>query len=148
MTYWRLFYHMTWSTKNREPLILPRFSDSLQNSIAAKAAALGAYVYAVGGVEDHVHLVASVPPRIALTEFIRQVKGNSSHFANNDLNLPRPFRWQSEYGILSFDGKLLDRVVEYVRNQQRHHLDHTTIPVFEKVSGDDRHRPIAPENAQ
>ncbi len=148
MSYWRLFYHVIWATKNREPSIRPEFSDSLQNSIAAKATALGAYVYAVGGIEDHIHLVVSVPPSIALSEFIRQVKGNSSHFANNDLNLPNSFRWQSEYGILSFDGKLLDRVVEYVRNQQQHHLDHTTIPVFERVSADDRQGPIVHENAQ
>ena len=91
MSYSRLFYHMIWGTKNREPLIQIEFEISLYNVIAAKAKDLGAFVYAVGGIEDHVHLVASVPPRIALADFIGQVKGNSSHWVNHELLLPYHF---------------------------------------------------------
>lgn len=136
MTYWRLFYHIIWATKNRTPMISAEIAPSLHNGIAGKAARMGAAVHAVGGVEDHVHLVVSVPLSIALTEFVRQVKGFSSHFASHELTLPAPFGWQSEYGIISFDGKLLDRVVQYVKGQQQHHADKTTISVFEKMSDD------------
>ncbi len=87
MSFWRLYYHIIWGTKNREFLIKPDFQDSLHNVIAAKAKKLGAIVYAVGGIEDHVHLVASIPPIVALSYFIGQVKGNSSHFVNHELSL-------------------------------------------------------------
>jgi putative transposase len=70
MPYYRLFYHMVWATKNREPLITVEFETSLHNVIAAKAKKLGAFVYTAGGVEDHIHLVATVPPKIALADFI------------------------------------------------------------------------------
>ena len=104
MPYYRLFYHMVWGTKNREPFIKSEFEISLHNVIAAKAKKLGAFVYAVGGVEDHVHLVATVPPKIALGDFIGQVKGNSSHFVNYELSVPYHFKWHTEYGVVSFWG--------------------------------------------
>jgi putative transposase len=134
MPYWRLFYHITWGTKNREPLIQLEFETSLHNVIAAKAAGLGALVHAVGGVEDHIHLVVSIPPSIAISHFIGQVKGNSSHFVNQELSLPYHFSWQNEYGVVSFGGKQLDMVVKYTKNQRQHHLEGTFIPVLERLS--------------
>ena len=88
-------------------------------------------VYAVGGIEDHVHLVASVPPSIALSEFVGQVKGNSSHFVNHEIKPDYHFVWQGEYGVVSFGGKQLDMVVKYVKNQRQHHGARTTIAFLE-----------------
>lgn len=133
MPYYRLFYHLIWGTKNREPLIQTDFETPLHNVITAKAKELGALVYAVGGIEDHLHLVATVPPRIALSDFIGQVKGNSSHFVNHELSLTYDFKWQAEYGVVSFGGKQLDMVVKYVRNQRQHHAEGTIIPFLERV---------------
>jgi putative transposase len=124
---------MIWGTKNREPFIQAEIGESVHNVIAAKGKSLSAFVYAVGGIEDHVHLVASVPPRIALADFIGQVKGNSSHFINNELSLPYHFSWQAENGVVSFGGKQLDIVVKYVKNQRQHHLEGTIIAFLECV---------------
>jgi putative transposase len=134
MPYWRLFYHFVWGTRNREPLIAPEWEISLHNVIAAKATKLGAFVHAVGGIEDHVHLVVSVPPKIALSTFIGQVKGNSSHFVNHELDVDIHFAWQAEYGVVSFGGKMLDTVVRYAKNQRKHHADGTTIAMLERVA--------------
>ena len=144
MPYWRLFYHIVWGTKNREPLIQPGFERDLHNVIAAKASDLGAFVYAVGGREDHVHLVASVPPRISPAEFVGQVKGNSSHWINHELALQDHFAWQSEYGIVSFGGKQLDLVVRYVKNQRQHHADKTVLSFLERVAAERRARDYKP----
>jgi putative transposase len=133
MPYWRLFYHFTWGTRNREPLIACEWESSLHNVIAAKATELGAFVHAVGGIEDHAHLVVSVPPKIALSTFVGQVKGNSSHFVNHELNLDVHFAWQAEYGVVSFGGKVLDVVARYAKNQRKHHAEGTTIAMLEQV---------------
>ena len=133
MPYWRLFYHFVWGTKNGEPLIALEWENSLHNVIVAKATKLGAFVHAAGGNEYHVHLVASVPPKIALSTFIGQVKSNSSHFVNHELNIGTHFAWQAEYGIVSFGGKRLDMVVQYVKNQRKHHADGTAIAMMEQV---------------
>jgi putative transposase len=129
MAYWRLFYHFVWSTKLRRPLIVEAIEAPLHNVIAAKAKEVSGMVHAVGGVEDHVHLVVSVPPALSLADFISRVKGNSSHFVNHALNTP--FAWQAEYGVLSFGGKQLDFVVKYVKNQRQHHRDNTLLPALE-----------------
>jgi putative transposase len=136
MPYWRLFYHFTWGTKERLPLIESAWETSLHNVIAAKAKALGAFVYAVGGTDDHVHLAVSVPPKVALSTFIGQVKGNSSHFVNHELETDIPFAWQAEYGVVSFGGKRLDMVVRYVKGQKKHHAEQTTITMLEQTVPD------------
>ena len=136
MSYWRLFYHVIWTTRNREPLIQAAFVSDVYRVIAGKATQLGAVVHAVGGVDDHVHLAVSVPPSLALSKFIGQVKGNSSHFANHELPMPQTFAWQAEYGVLSFDAKQLHVIVAYVRNQRMHHEQNTMIPGLERSEGD------------
>jgi len=136
MPYWRLFYHFVFGTRNREPLIDEPWETDLHNVIAAKAKELGAFVYAMGGVEDHIHLVASVPPRMALATFIGQVKGSSSHFVNHALSLETQFAWQGDYGVVSFGAKHLDTVVRYVRGQRQHHSQGTLIVMLETAVSD------------
>ncbi len=134
MTYWRLFYHLTWSTRGRMPMIQTSWMPNLHNVMAAKAHQLGAFVYAVGGMEDHVHLVASVPPTVSLAHFTGQVKGNSSHWVNHVIAAgDAQFAWQDEYGAVSFGAKQLDFVVKYVNGQAQHHQTGTTIALMERV---------------
>ena len=137
MSYWRLFYHFTWSTKNRNLWIHPEWEADLHRVIVAKAKELGAIVYAVGGIEDHVHLVASVPPKLALSDFAGQVKGNSSHFVNHVIKPAEQFNWQNSYGVVSFGEKRLDQVVDYVRHQKEHHHTGTAIQFFERNEDDE-----------
>ena len=141
MPYWRLFYHFVWGTRNREPLIALEWEGSLHNAIAAKATELGALAHAVGGTHDHIHLVASVPPKIALSTFIGQVKGNSSHFVNHVLNTDTYFAWQAEYGVVSFGSKMLDMIAGYAKDQRKHHSDGTTIAMLERVEPEDNRGP-------
>jgi REP element-mobilizing transposase RayT len=132
MPYWRLFYHFTWATKNRMMSIEPAWEAELHRVITAKAQALGAIVYAVGGIEDHVHLVASVPPRIALSDFVGQIKGNSAHFVNHVRAPDAQFAWQKGFGIVSFGEKHLDMVIQYVRRQHEHHNAGSLITFLER----------------
>ena len=138
MPYWRLFYHIVFATKNREPLITPDIEDELHGYLTGKATALGAIVYAVNGIEDHVHIVASVPPKIALSDFIGQIKGAASHHINH---LPGRagllFDWQRGYGVLSFGQKQLDWVADYARDQKRHHREGTIVAALERVEAID-----------
>jgi putative transposase len=83
MPYWKLHYHFVWDTKNRLPLIDSIVGPELYRAIAAKAQALGGFVHAIGGMEDHAHLAVSIPPKHAPAKFIGDVKGNSSHYVNH-----------------------------------------------------------------
>ncbi len=86
----------------------------LHRVIVAKARELGATVLAVGGTDDHIHLAVSVPPRVALSTFIGQVKGNSSHFVNHVVHPGMTFAWQDEYGVVSSDRRRVKTVVSHL----------------------------------
>jgi putative transposase len=131
MPYCQLFYHIVWATKNRAPLISEAIESKVHALIRTKAVDLGAIVYGLNGIADHVHLVASIPPRLAVATFIGQVKGASSALFNktgHDIHLA----WQDEYGAFSFDASRLPNYLAYVANQKAHHAQQTSIPVLER----------------
>ncbi len=134
MSYWQLFYHFVWTTKHRQPHITPEIEDTIYELVRTKAIGLGGVVYAVGGHLDHVHLVTSVPPRLALATFIGKVKGSTTARFNQLNLLPMKLYWQEEYGVFSFDAKKLPNFIAYVKNQKRHHTQNTTIPVLERIA--------------
>jgi REP element-mobilizing transposase RayT len=136
MPYWSLYYHFVWSVKHRLPQIHPTFEQQLHSIVAAKSIELGATVHAVGGMEDHLHLAASVPPKIPLSRFIGEVKGNSSHFINHIIKPGLEFHWQEEYGVVSFREKDLPFVVRYVRDQRNHHCGGKVIDKLEVILPD------------
>ena len=133
MPYWKLYYHFIWGTKNRLPLIDAMLEPDLYRAIAAKAQDMDGFVHAIGGMEDHVHLAVSIPPKIAPTKFIGDVKGNSSHYVNHVIKPDFEFHWQDEYGVLSFGERNLPSVVRYIHNQKQHHADGTLITAMEQM---------------
>jgi putative transposase len=134
MPFHKLYYHFIWGTKNRLPIILPEFESELHRAIAAKSIDLEGFVYAIDGIEDHVHLAVSVPPKIALSRFIGEIKGNTSHFVNYVIKPDLEFYWQEEYGVLSFGEKNLSAIVKYIHNQKHHHAGGTVQSQLEQVS--------------
>jgi putative transposase len=133
MPYWKLYYHFIWGTKNRLPLIDPALESDLYRVIAAKAQKLGGFVHVIGGIEDHVHLAVSIPPKIAPAKFIGDVKGNSSHFVNYVIKPDFEFHWQAEYGVLSFGERNLAGIVRYIHKQKEHHANRTLITALERM---------------
>jgi len=119
MAYWRLFFHFVWATKDRQPLISPQIETLTYNTIIGKAQEKQARVYAVNGTTDHVHLVVSVPPTIALSSFVQHIKGASSYIVSAEYDMY--FGWQDGYGVFSLSERALDAAVEYVRKQKEHH---------------------------
>lgn len=103
--------------------------------LQAKASNLGAQIFAINGIADHVHLVVSIPPSVAVATFVGQVKGAASARHNAGRSDVDPiFSWQDGYGAFTFDGKRLPNVIAYVANQKEHHEKATTIPVLERSS--------------
>ena len=132
MPYWRLFYHIVWSTKNREPLLTPTVESIIYGFLRSKATGLGAQVFALNGTLDHVHIVVSIPPKIAVAKFVGQIKAVASTRFNKS-SPKTPFFWQREYGVFSFDAKRLPNFVAYVEQQKEHHAQNALIPILERV---------------
>jgi putative transposase len=75
-------------------------------------------VHALGGTEDHIHLLIQVPPSLPVAKAILTIKSNSSRWANQE---GHRFAWQQGYGAFSVSSSNVPAVVQYIRNQQAHH---------------------------
>jgi putative transposase len=134
VSFWQLFYHIVWTTKEREPRLTADVEPVIHGFLRSKAIGLGAMVFALNGVEDHVHMIVAIPPKIAVARFIGQVKGVASTRFNKSGLADTPFFWQDEYGVFSFDGKRLPHYIRYVERQKQHHAQNDIIPILERVS--------------
>ncbi len=130
MALWRLYYHLVWATRQREPFITTRVEPYLQGYILGKSDELDCLLHAIGGIEDHLHLIVSVPPKLALADFVKRIKGRYLR-GKSELALAE-FNWQGGYGAFSLDSKQLEPAVTYVRGQKEHHRQGTTISVLEQ----------------
>ena len=133
VTFWRLYYRLTWATKDREPLIQPEMENRLYAYTIRKAAELGVYVYAVNGWFDHMHMVVAIPPKTAVADVVKHLKGSSSHDINHEMNLEYQFQWQRGYGALSIGEKQRAAAIEYVSGQKEHHRQQTTNAWLERA---------------
>ena len=135
MAYWRLYYHIVWATKNRAELITPEIAPEMFGYLTQKGTSKDTYVHAVGGYLDHVHVVASVHPKIAVATYVHDIKGSTSHHINR---IARPggqsLYFQDSYGVVSFGARHLGWVIEYVRTQEARHKANNLIARLERWS--------------
>ena len=131
MAYWRLFYHFVWTTKNWESLLTPDIEANVYRFLHAEAKKIYVPLFVIGGVADHVHVLAAVRPAVSPADFMKQLKGSSSHFVT--VAFKRPFEWQAGYGVLSVSEQTVPTVIEYVRRQKKHHAQNTLIESWEQV---------------
>lgn len=132
MAFWRTYYHLIWSTESRLPLITPEREAILYGYIIGKADAIACIIHAIGGVEDHIHIVASIPPKVSIADFVKQIKGSSAYHLNHNPSASGTgFSWQHGYGVLTLGGKQLDDAKNYVNNQKTHHADKSVITALE-----------------
>jgi REP element-mobilizing transposase RayT len=130
----RLFYHLVFATKHREPWIAaPEDGVALLGLFRAKAAALDAYVEEFGCYKDHVHLLLRSGPTVALSELYGQLKG----FAAWEIRgrCPSiPFRWQDGVWIETVAPARSDSLRTYIRDQWRRHESRSIIEEWEPPS--------------
>jgi putative transposase len=113
--------HIIFSTKNREPLLLPHFTARLYQYIGGTVRALGGSLVAAGGMPDHIHLSVSMGRQMSVADTVRDVKCNSSHWIHETIADLHGFAWQAGYGAFSVSRSALDDVKRYIAGQAEHH---------------------------
>ncbi len=125
-TYTNLLYHIVFSTKQRRPLIGRELQGELYKYIGGIIRAEGGALLEVGGMPDHIHLVAKFKADASVPAMLRIIKANSSKWVNEHKSRTGPrFAWQTGYAAFSVSESQLDSVRAYVRNQARHHAKHS-----------------------
>lgn len=117
-SYVTLVFHIVFSTKERMQLIRAEQQPRLWDCIKNVAHNHGVRVLAIGGTDNHVHALVSLPAEANIAEVVRTLKCNSSRWLHETKPL---FSWQEGYGAFSVSPSQVDRVRRYIRNQTEHH---------------------------
>jgi REP element-mobilizing transposase RayT len=120
-TFTNLMSHVVFSTKNREPMIVPEIRNKLWVYMGGIVKGEGGVFVEIGGVSDHIHMVIKLKPVHALSEIMKKVKGNSSKWINKQNPLTTKFTWQEGFGAFSVSESQLSSVIRYIREQEKHH---------------------------
>ncbi len=119
-TYTNLLTHIIFSTKDRVPLISAPLHDDLLAYMGGIVREMGGTLRAANARPDHIHLLCSLPPTIAISDALRLVKTNSSRWVHRERRLAG-FDWQAGYGAFSVSHSMASSVIRYIGDQEKHH---------------------------
>ncbi|GAB5491730.1 MAG: hypothetical protein Phog2KO_19450 [Phototrophicaceae bacterium] len=95
-------------------------------------------IHALNGIPDHIHIAVTIPPKLAISDYVQQVKGVSSREVNQHApDTDERFRWQRGFSVHSYGQKMLPTVVQYIANQKQHHANDTILEYLEYLESND-----------
>jgi putative transposase len=127
-----VFVHVVWARWDRLPLLAPERKRQAYKAIGAKCLELQAELIALGGMEDHIHMLVRLPATLSVADRVKHVKGVSGHLLAVQAEADQEFfRWQGAYGAFSVSPRHVRQVSEYIAHQREHHAASTLIPEWE-----------------
>ena len=121
MPYIKIWIHLVWSTKNRQQMISSELKLKLYQHIRENANEKGIHIDFINGIEEHIHLLVSLKAYQSVSKVAQLIKGESSHWVNENKLTRTKFEWQEEYVAVSVSESIVNRVREYIKNQEEHH---------------------------
>src|SRR5213592_1645265 len=125
MSYVSAYFHCVFSTKERRPHITPARGERLWPFLGGIARKNKMKAVEIGGVEDHVHLLLSLPSTLAIAKAVQLVKGKSSKWIHETFAGMPHFAWQEGYGAFSIGISQTNTTIAYIQNQREHHRKKT-----------------------
>lgn len=119
-THLSLHYHVVFSTKNRERIIAAAWRDRLHAYLGGIVRNVKGIPEAIGGIDDHVHLLIGLPATVCLADVVRDVKAVSSRWVHDEI-AEKSFAWQEGYGAFTVSASQCETVREYIARQEEHH---------------------------
>ena len=132
-TYMQLLFHVVFSTKNRGRTLPDDHRDSLYKYIWGIHKNHKCHLYRIGGVDDHVHILAGLPTTMAISKFVQEVKAASSHWLKSQSAFPMFECWQDGYGAFTVSHRDKDTVIEYIKGQVEHHRRTSYLDEFRQL---------------
>lgn len=120
-TYTQLLFHIVFATKHRTPWITPDIAEHLYPYIGGIVRAERGSIYAIGGIEDHIHLYIRWRTDDALSNLMRTVKARSSKWIHDTFPELSDFAWQEGYAAFSVSKSQEEALKTYIANQREHH---------------------------
>jgi putative transposase len=124
-TYTQILYQIVFSTKFREPTLIKEQRKELFEDIWGILKNKKCHLYRLNGVEDHIHIVTDLHPTIALSSLVKDIKLGSTSFIKEKALFPHFNGWQEGYSAFTYHISAKDNLIEYVKNQEAHHVKKT-----------------------
>jgi putative transposase len=121
MSYLSSYFHCVFSTKARRPLIEIPLRERLWPFMGGIARQHDVKAIEIGGMPDHVHMLLSLPSTQSIAKTLQLIKGGSSKWVHDTFREHWQFGWQVKYGAFSVSVSLLDKTIDYIKNQEKHH---------------------------
>ena len=116
-----IYFHFVWSVSDSSTEINGQIERPLFRCIVGQIHKLNCKVLAINGVPDHIHLVVKVSTTVSIAHLVKQAKGVSAKFANDQLLSDGYFQWEPGYGAFTISRWDLDKIINYVKKQKTHH---------------------------
>ena len=133
-SYISCYVHCIFSTKDRIRILSPEIEKKFWPFMCGIARDHTMKIKAIGGTENHVHILISLPSSISLSKAMQSLKGISSKWINDTFSLSQLFGWQKGYGAFSVGIRQINNTVRYIKNQKEHHLNQTFEEEFQSFS--------------
>jgi len=109
------------STKNRQPFITSAVEEELYKYIGGIIRGIGGACLEINGTADHVHILTIFPPKIALSDALRDIKANSSKWVHETKQDLQQFGWQDGFSAFTVSKSQVEPVRQYIADQKAHH---------------------------
>ncbi|MCB0716452.1 MAG: IS200/IS605 family transposase [Chitinophagaceae bacterium] len=120
-TFSQLYIQIVFAVKGRENLISKNWSTVLHKYIAGIINGKNQKPIIVNGMPNHIHVFVGLRPVMAIADLVRDIKNNSSNFINERKFVKGKFSWQEGYGAFSYSHEQINKVYQYILNQELHH---------------------------
>ena len=119
--YSQIHIHVVFAVQGRQYLIPLKKKEELHKYITGIVRSKNQYMLRINSVQDHVHILLSLNPDIALSDLVRDIESSSSRFINNRAWIKGRFDWQEGFGAFSYSRSQLNRVIRSIDRQEEHH---------------------------
>ena len=122
MSYTNLLYHIVFRPYASRPVITEAYEKELYAYIYGICRAKQCKLYRIGGMPDHIHMLVSIVPSLALSDFVREIKISSNRFMKeNPAKFPNSQKWADWYCAITYSLREKETVCNYIKNQKEHH---------------------------
>ncbi len=132
-SYTQIFYHIVFSTKERRPLIDPTHCKDLLRYVWGINKNMNCHLHRVNAVEDHIHILTAIHPKIALSDYVQRIKTGTTHWVKTESVFPHWAGWQDGYAAFTHSVREKGAIVDYINGQQEHHKTETFMDEYKRL---------------
>ena len=132
-TYTQILYQIVFSTKKRERTLKEKDQEKLYAYICGILKNKKCNLYRINGVEDHIHIITHIHPSVTISSLVKDIKLSTSSWIKENSYFPSFNGWQAGYGAFTYSISEKDKLIEYVKNQKRHHFRKSFIEEYIEI---------------